>query len=55
MHTVEPDAVTDVPIVGSGPAGASAALAPSTYGVPNIVVTRYASLAGTPRAHVTHA
>ncbi|MEU0943701.1 FAD-dependent monooxygenase [Streptomyces canus] len=45
---------TDVLIVGSGPAGASAALALSTYGVPNIVVTRYASLADTPRAHITN-
>ncbi|MGW0820741.1 FAD-dependent oxidoreductase [Streptomyces sp. NPDC002845] len=54
MHTVEPDVVTDVLIVGSGPAGASAALALSTYGVPNMVVTRYASLADTPRAHITN-
>ena len=45
---------TDVLIVGSGPAGASAALALSTYGVPHIVVTRYASLADTPRAHITN-
>ncbi|MFK4105193.1 FAD-dependent oxidoreductase [Streptomyces sp. NPDC019531] len=45
---------TDVLIVGSGPAGASAALALSTYDVPNIVVTRYASLADTPRAHITN-
>ncbi|NEE07578.1 FAD-dependent monooxygenase [Streptomyces sp. SID7499] len=45
---------TDVLIVGSGPAGASAALALSTYGVPNIVVTRYANLADTPRAHITN-
>ncbi|GHA33289.1 2,4-dichlorophenol 6-monooxygenase [Streptomyces purpurascens] len=45
---------TDVLIVGSGPAGASAALALSTYGVPNLVVTRYASLADTPRAHITN-
>ena len=50
MDTVE----TDVLIVGSGPAGASAALALSTYGVPNIVVTRYARLADTPRAHITN-
>ncbi|MEV0556573.1 FAD-dependent monooxygenase [Streptomyces sp. NPDC050597] len=54
MHTVEPVVETDVLIVGSGPAGASAALALSTYGVPNIVVTRYASLADTPRAHITN-
>lgn len=51
MHT---DVVTDVLIVGSGPAGASAALALSTYGVPNMVVTRYGSLADTPRAHITN-
>jgi 2,4-dichlorophenol 6-monooxygenase len=54
VHTVEPVVETDVLIVGSGPAGASAALALSTYGVPNIVVTRYASLADTPRAHITN-
>ncbi|WP_046728884.1 FAD-dependent oxidoreductase [Streptomyces humi] len=51
MHT---DVVTDVLIVGSGPAGASAALALSTYGVPNMVVTRHGSLADTPRAHITN-
>ncbi|MFI0516706.1 FAD-dependent monooxygenase [Streptomyces sp. WSLK1-5] len=51
---VSPVVETDVLIVGSGPAGASAALALSTYGVPNIVVTRYARLADTPRAHITN-
>ena len=45
---------TDVLIVGSGPAGATAALALSTYGVPNMVVTRYGKLADTPRAHITN-
>ncbi|MFJ9900125.1 FAD-dependent oxidoreductase [Streptomyces sp. NPDC091280] len=50
MHVVE----TDVLIVGSGPAGAAAALALSTYGVPHIVVTRYARLTRTPRAHITN-
>ncbi|MBA4863165.1 FAD-dependent monooxygenase [Streptomyces sp. PSKA54] len=49
-----PTVETDVLIVGSGPAGATAALALSTYGVPNIIVTRYASLADTPRAHITN-
>lgn len=45
---------TDVLIVGSGPAGAAAALALSTYGVPNMVVTRHGALADTPRAHITN-
>lgn len=45
---------TDALIVGSGPAGASAGLALSTYGVPNIMVTRYSRLADTPRAHITN-
>jgi len=45
---------TDVLVVGSGPAGASAALLLSTYGVPNVLVTKYARLADTPRAHITN-
>ena len=45
---------TDVLIVGSGPAGSSAALMLSTYGVPNIIVTKYSWLAETPRAHITN-
>ncbi|MFF5147701.1 FAD-dependent monooxygenase [Streptomyces sp. NPDC013157] len=49
-----PSVETDVLIVGSGPAGASAALALSTYGVPNVMVTRYSRLADTPRAHITN-
>ncbi|OIK02162.1 FAD-dependent oxidoreductase [Streptomyces monashensis] len=53
-HPVSTVVETDVLIVGSGPAGASAALALSTYGVPNLVVTRCASLADTPRAHITN-
>jgi 2,4-dichlorophenol 6-monooxygenase len=45
---------TDVLIVGSGPAGGAAALMLATYGVPNIVVTKYSRLADTPRAHITN-
>jgi 2,4-dichlorophenol 6-monooxygenase len=45
---------TDVLIVGSGPAGGAAALLLSTYGVTNMVVTKYGRLADTPRAHITN-
>ncbi len=45
---------TDVLIVGSGPAGSTAALALSTYGIPNILVTKHRWLANSPRAHVTN-
>ena len=45
---------TDVLIVGSGPAGASAAVFLSTYGVQNTVVTKYRWTANTPRAHITN-
>jgi len=45
---------TDVLIVGAGPAGLSAALFLSEYGVPNLLVERYRWLAHTPRAHITN-
>ncbi|MEA2382993.1 MAG: 2,4-dichlorophenol 6-monooxygenase [Solirubrobacteraceae bacterium] len=45
---------TDVLIVGSGPAGASAAVFLSTYGVENMVVTKFRWTANTPRAHITN-
>jgi len=45
---------TDVLIVGSGPAGGAASLFLSTYGIDNIVLTRYGWTANTPRAHITN-
>jgi 2,4-dichlorophenol 6-monooxygenase len=45
---------TDVLIVGSGPSGSTAALALSTYGISNVLVTKHRWLADTPRAHVTN-
>ena len=49
MKTIE----TDVLIVGTGPAGASAAMMLSTYGIKNIVVTKFNWTCRTPRAHIT--
>lgn len=45
---------TDVLVVGSGPAGGAAALALSTLGVPNVMITKYRWTANTPRAHITN-
>jgi 2,4-dichlorophenol 6-monooxygenase len=45
---------TDVLIVGSGPTGASAALALATYGIKVRVVTKWNWLANSPRAHITN-
>jgi 2,4-dichlorophenol 6-monooxygenase len=47
-------AETDVLIVGSGPAGGAAALALSTLGIPNVMITKYRWTANTPRAHITN-
>jgi len=45
---------TDVLVVGSGPAGSSAALFLSKYGVDNVVLTKYRWTSNTPRAHITN-
>ncbi|AMM18927.1 phenol 2-monooxygenase [Frondihabitans sp. PAMC 28766] len=52
--TVSGDVETDVVIVGSGPAGASAALALATLGIPAVMITKYRWTANTPRAHITN-
>ena len=45
---------TDVLIVGSGPAGSSAATLLATYGIRTMLVSRFGWLADTPRAHITN-
>src|ERR1700756_4143468 len=45
---------TDVLVIGSGPAGGSAALMLSTLGIPNILITKYRWTANSPRAHLTN-
>lgn len=45
---------TDVLVVGSGPMGATTALALATYGVRVQVVNRYNWTANSPRAHITN-
>jgi 2,4-dichlorophenol 6-monooxygenase len=51
---VSTDIDTDVLVVGTGPAGGSAAVLLSTYGIENVVVSKYGWTANTPRAHITN-
>lgn len=48
------EAACDVLVVGTGPAGATCALALATYGLRVIAVTKRNWLANTPRAHITN-
>lgn len=45
---------TDVLVVGTGPTGATAALALATYGIRTMMVSQWSWLANTPRAHITN-
>lgn len=45
---------TDVLIVGTGPTGATTALALATYGIRTMMVSQWSWLANTPRAHITN-
>jgi 2,4-dichlorophenol 6-monooxygenase len=49
-----PTVTTDVLVVGSGPAGTTAALCLATLGVDTIMITKYRWTANTPRAHITN-
>jgi 2,4-dichlorophenol 6-monooxygenase len=49
-----PMAETDVLVVGSGPAGASAALFLASYGTSTLMITKYSRLSDSPRAHITN-
>ncbi|HST63918.1 MAG TPA: FAD-dependent monooxygenase [Mycobacteriales bacterium] len=50
----QPQVETDVLVVGSGPAGAAAALFLATYGTSTMMVTKYNRLSDSPRAHITN-
>ena len=45
---------TEVLIIGSGPAGASAGALLASYGIPAMIVNKHNSTANTPRAHITN-
>ena len=53
MSESNPEIETNVLIVGTGPAGATTALALSAYGVSNLVINRFPFTARAPRAQIT--
>ncbi|SFC19534.1 FAD-dependent monooxygenase [Streptomyces aidingensis] len=53
MTKTEPLVSTDVPVVGTGPAGAAAAALLSAHGVRSMAVSALGRSARTPRAHLT--
>ena len=48
------DIITDVLIVGAGPAGAASALFLAQNGIPALAISRFAGTADSPRAHITN-
>ena len=54
MENARTTVETDVLIIGSGPAGLTAAVGLALEGISHIVVTKYGWTANTPRAHITN-
>lgn len=54
MSATSSEIETDVLVIGTGPAGATCAALLATYGVKTLVVSKYATTARTPRAHITN-
>ena len=48
------DIITDVMVIGTGPAGSATAALLATYGINTFIINQYRWLANTPRAHITN-